>query len=538
MEDWQAEGDTEEHKKIAQFLREVDYSDDKDYVPSEFALRFINFIKLVNGDEGEENTSPVTHYKMLDQVAIDTGKDIANLCARGMAKSAIFGEYFILYCAVIEVLPRIGEVKHILFVGDSKDNGVKKMRKRLENRITNSEFLQKFIKSWVFTDIRWEFTNIGGTSLVVTANGAKSGIRGVVELNTRPRLALLDDLIKDSDARSPTVIAAVEAIISSALEYALHPTKRLVIWSGTPFNANDPLYKAIESGAWEVNVFPICERFPCSEREFKSGWPDRFTYASISKLYTKARLGGHISSFTQEMMLQIMSEDDRLVGEAEILWYSRNDLLATKSAFNFYITTDFATTEKTSGDFSVISVWALNNTGDWYWVDGICKKQLMDANEDDLFNFVRIYNPVQVGVEAAGSQNGFITLFLRDMVQRNIHFSIACEKGSKTPGFKPVTDKIARFQLILPKFNQHRMFFPLELKDTPEMIECMDELSLISPDGIRSRYDDFIDTISMLASFTPQIPGKVEKQTYDHDSRMWLDDEIEDEYVGFDHYTV
>ena len=94
-----------------------------------------------------------------------------------------------------------------------------------------------------------------------------------------------------------------------------------------------------------------------------------------------------------------MSEEDRLIQDGDIKWYYKKDLMKTRTNFNFYITTDFATSEKDSADFSFISVWAVNNKGYYFWVDGICKRQTMDKNINDLFNFVTKYHPQSVGIE-------------------------------------------------------------------------------------------------------------------------------------------
>lgn len=40
------------------------------------------------------------------------------------------------------------------------------------------------------------------------------------------------------------------------------------------------------------------------------------------------------------------------------------------------------------------------------------------------------------------------------------------------------------------------------------MKEAMNELSLVSPGGFKSKHDDFIDTISMLSSLTPWKPSE------------------------------
>ena len=73
-------------KTVDEWLNSVSYEEDPDYVPSDFALEFVNFIKLVNGGQGEENNTPVLHYKMLDKAA-GPSKRIANMIHRGAAKA-------------------------------------------------------------------------------------------------------------------------------------------------------------------------------------------------------------------------------------------------------------------------------------------------------------------------------------------------------------------------------------------------------------------------------------------------------------------
>lgn len=228
-------------KTVTAYLNEISYEVDPSYVPSEFALEFVNFIKLVDGGESE-NKTPVVHYHMVDGFVEDDeeGLDLINMCHRGIAKSTL-KEYLILYIGVYNRLPIFGEVPYALYVSDSIENGVKKMRKSLEYRWHNSEFLQEYIPKTRFTDVRWEFINKSGKSFVVSGYGAKTGVRGTRENGSRPVLALLDDLISDEDARSPTVIASVEDTVTKALEFALHPKRSKIIWSGTPFNARDPL---------------------------------------------------------------------------------------------------------------------------------------------------------------------------------------------------------------------------------------------------------------------------------------------------------
>jgi predicted phage terminase large subunit-like protein len=327
-------------------------------------------------------------------------------------------------------------------------------------------------------------------------------------MGKRPQLAVLDDLISDEDARSTTVIAAVEDTVYKAVNYALHPTKNMIIWSGTPFNAKDPLYKAVESGAWAVNVFPVCEQFPCSREEFRGSWPDRFHFDYVKEQYDTAVKLGKVETFNQELMLRIMSEEDRMIQDGDIGWYKLDAVLRNKSRFNFYITTDFATSLKDKADYSVISVWAYNNVGDWLWVDGVCKRQLMDKNINDLFRLSQMYKPQQVGIEVTGQQGGFVSWIQNEMMDRNIYFPLATEGNDNKPGIRPNTNKMVRFNTVVPLFKARKIFFPIERKTEPTMAEAMNELSLVSVSGFRSKHDDFLDTISMLSSLTPWRPSE------------------------------
>ena len=525
-----------ESPKVEDYLNKVDYCVDPDYVPSEFALEFVSFIKLVNGAAGEENQTPVVHYKMLDTLT-ENGARIANLCHRGIAKTTLMGEYLFLYLGLYGAVPGFGKIDLALYVSDSIENGVKNMRKNLEFRYENSEFLREYIPHIRFTDIRWEFRNQDGNVFIVKGYGAKTGVRGAKELGTRPQLAVLDDLISDEDARSATVISAVSDTVYKAVDYALHPSKNLVIWSGTPFNARDPLYTAVESGAWAVNVFPVCQEFPCEESEFKGSWADRFTYNYVKTQYTKALQIGKVDTFNQELMLRIMSDEDRLISDADIRWYERMTLLDNKHRFNYYITTDFATSASEAADFSVISVWALNNNGDWFWCDGICERQLMDQNINDLFRLAQEWSPQAVGIEVTGQQGGFIPWIQDEMLTRNIYFNLASENNKANPGIRPNTNKLVRFNVVVPLFKAGKMYFPSEMKETKIVREAIDELSLASPGGFKSKHDDFIDTISMLSALQTWRPTDAGTMSEKHNG-MWTMDDNDDDVSVLSSYIV
>jgi len=237
-------------------------------------------------------------------------------------------------------------------------------------------------------------------------------------------------------------------------------------------------------------------------------------------MYEKLRLQGALASFYQELMLQILSDDTRLISDSDLKWYSRKALMANKGNFNFYITTDFATSEKQFSDFSFISVWAVNNKGFKYWVDGLCKRQTMDKNIDELFKYCQKYSPQSVGIEVSGQQAGFVSWIEKEMLTRNIFFSLASDSNEGRAGIRPSTSKLQRFNVAVPYFKMGEMFFPIEEKGGVALDEMLDELSLTTVGGFKSKHDDALDTISMLPLMPIWLPSSSTEFTQGK-SKIW-----------------
>lgn len=530
-------------KELDQWLNEVDYKylNSSAYVPTEFALTFMNFIKLVNGKDGESHKTPPVHLKMLDKVEL-SGAYIANLCFRGAAKTTLFGEYFFPYLGIFGELPGFGKVPAAIYVSDSMDNGVKSLRKNMEFRYNNSDFLQYWIPKATFTDNYIEFQNRADERFGLKMFGAKTGLRGTKIFGKRPPLAVLDDLVSDDDSKSKAAMAAIKDTVYKGVNYALDPVRRKVIFNGTPFNKEDILIEAVESGAWDVNVWPVCETFPVSREDFVSAWPDRFTFDFVQEQYENAVLTGKLDAFYQELMLRISSQDERLVQDEEINWYPRAKLLEKRGQFNFYITTDFATSSRETADYSVISVWALSANGDWFWIDGMVARQTMNKSIDRLFELVQKYNPQAVGIETTGQQGAFISWLQSEQINRNIWFNFGKEKGKSTPGIRPTVDKLSRFNMVVPWFKAGKMFFPLEDKMTETIGHFLGQMKLATANGIKGK-DDCLDTISMLAymhTWKPSaaVPLYSDDNTNGYSSSLWDDHSSREEATGISSYIV
>ena len=105
---------------VDKLLREVDYSF-PGFVPSAETFAFFNFIQLVNGGR-TENSNPLVHYRMIDNLFNTDSTNHAVMSHRGIAKSMLFGVYLPLYIATTGSLPGFGSVDYVIYVADSMEN--------------------------------------------------------------------------------------------------------------------------------------------------------------------------------------------------------------------------------------------------------------------------------------------------------------------------------------------------------------------------------------------------------------------------------
>ena len=223
--------------------------------------------------------------------------------------------------------------------------------------------------------------------------------------------------------------------------------------------------------------------------------------------------------------------------DTDIRWYNRTELLAVRQNFNFYMTTDFAVSEKQGADYNVQIVWALNNNGDWFAVDGWRKQCTMDKAVDNAFSMVAAYRPQNVGMEVTGQQAGFIPWFQREMMNRNVWFNFATHGNGNAPGIRPSTDQLSRFALVVPLFKQGKMFFPNEARTAEWMVALIDELRSVTHTKIKSKHDDCLDNVSQLALLGAWRPGEPVNMINKGDQR-WAIDEDDEPASGMSSYVV
>lgn len=355
---------------------------------------------------------------------------------------------------------------------------------------------------------------------------------------------VIDDIMSDKNADSPTITEDIRKTIYAASNFALHPTNQIV-WVGTPFNKKDPLYSSFGTEMWNSNAYPIAEEFPIKEDKFIGAWEDRFSYEFINRKFRELQSVGEIDAFNKEFMLKIMSNEDRLVLDDEIVYTNETDYFLNKEHYNFYITTDIAVSEKQKADFSVIAVWCYDKDQNWILVDGLIDRININTFIDELFRLVGEYGVSSVVMEKSATQKGFIDIIEKEMINRQQYFYLARDRGSSEAGFQMSTSKLARFNKVLPLFKLKKIMFHKFIETRLMDKEGLDELKSVTYSGIKSKHDDFVDAVSQLSYILPfvkeldEIADKEIKKVVDRsvfNVYNFDDDDLEDQQGSIKDY--
>lgn len=506
------------------------------YMPSAESLEFFMLMRLVAGRDFEFST-PKWHYflvdmilgkitdkylfpyskEICDKITIDMNR-ISVMASRGVAKSSVVTAFFPVYCAIKGKVPNRGKIYFLLALGASAQGGGRVMAKTVQSMCEDSKFCHDYFEKMRFTETEAEFTRKGkGTkddrTFLLRTMGVGSGtIRGV-RSNTgghRPDGILFDDCIANTAAAySETQMKALdEAMNSDAINALKGGGKGFIVVVYTPFHTRDPNVKNVVNMSYTPIMIPICDKMDedTKEADFKGAWDEMHPYHAVKAQYLAAKKSNTLSAFMLERMLRMSSDEDRLISDDMIQWFDRKMIMKMLDGYNLYITTDFTTTSAAKSDYSALAVWAVGHDDDYLLLDVCLKRQELQQQYDELFRMVSTWSKsgkhIEVGVEIDGQQKAHIFSLKQMMHQRGIYFTFAKQKGGPVGregilSRSAAGNKLDRFRYLLPMFQNHKIHFAEQLRDTPDLKEGLKQLKGATHEGF-STHDDFCDVVSQL----------------------------------------
>ena len=555
-------------------LDTIDYTF-PNYTPSEDALEFFALMRLVEGADFEFKT-PLAHYFLIDVIFGNVTADqfpyskevqdtisinpnrIAVVASRGLAKSTVVTAFYPVYCAIKGKLPNGDKTRFHLLLGASAQGGAKVMSKAVQALCEDSVFCKNYFEEMSFTETESRFIRKGvgkekNRAFLIRYLGIGGNIRGNRDnYGERYDHAIMDDVILNTQAAySEVQMGLLRELISSDLENGLVGGLRgRIISVATPFRMGDPVVETLVSGSYTPVLFPICEKIDINltKEEFRGAWPAMHPYEAVMRQYKQAIASNSTKSFNQERMLRIASEEDRMIPDNLIQWYKRSDIQKDLFSYNLYGTSDYTTTGSKGSDLSGQAMWAVGSNSDYFLLDLTLKHQELDEQYRETIRMAGYWGrqgrTPEFGVESDGQQRGLIDGLKQRMVRYNEFFTIGRQKGAPV-GKEGISSKAVggnkhwRFRMMLPLFQNKKIWFPEELKDTPDMKELLDELRRVTYEGFGSKHDDGIDLISMLGAMEIMIPAKsmYDKVSTNNKGRALWGNIEEDEVSAYSSYT-
>ncbi len=306
-----------------------------------------------------------------------------------------------------------------------------------------------------------------GTAIM--AFGAGSAVRGARNGPHRPDVAICDDIMTDVSADSKLQ----RDKLYRWFKRVVLPLGRdiLPVLINTIFHEDDivcRLLKEIEEGQLKGWVgFRFAARTPSGQ----SLWPAYWTEEKLQK--KQDELGS--AAWSTEMMNEPLSSEDSII--KSFTYYSRSEL--NLSGCKMYGGIDPATGAHDKCAFATV---ASNGDGVLYVVDSWGERLAEPAFLEKIIATFSIFSHIAIGFEAIAFQGIYKDNLMEKAAQRNVWLPI---NGRKTGGLS----KVERVRKMAPLIEAGFIRFR---KDQKELVE---QLSMFTPDGPKSAYDDEADAL-------------------------------------------
>lgn len=425
-----------------------------------------------------ENETPRFHEDIIAH--LHSTSSLTGLQAfRGAAKTTLVEEYVIL-----EAL--FARHKYILIIGSTYTNAVKILSSIKNQLMMNDRIGELF--GWQESQPWTADVLVLKNGVRIEALGAGQAMRGAKFNESRPSLAVVDDLEDEDSAATKIAREKIYDWFFGVLLPALHPTKRQIKLIGTPIHPEALIEKIFSDPSWSCKKFPIVYIDSETGKEV-SAWEDRFPMQWVNDQRNMLHRQGRSSQFAREYMCTAEDEDTKPFKRPMIHVNDRYNPYSPK-----YVVCDPARTvnQKTSARTGyVCASWEGNNLK---VIDAIGAFHMPNEIIDTLFDWNNRYKPVVVGVES-NALDEFIRQPLRnEMLRRHVTIPLQDLRAPKDKdlfirGLQPFySANMVTHVKALPDLENELMGYPTGRRD---VVNALAYLLMLRPGN--PVYTDFTE---------------------------------------------
>ena len=424
-------------------------------------------------------------------------KFVAIAAPRGHAKSTSISLSYVLACILFR------ERKFVLMVSDTEAQAAMFLgqitQELQENKDIielfgikkNEEGIVKFEKDSA-TDIIVEFTD--GQKFRIIAKGSEQKLRGMLWNGARPDLIVCDDLENDEvvmnkDRREKFKRWVYGALIPCRSQNGIFRIVGTILHmdsflEGLMPKENDKLtvheplktYNTRKASQWKV------VKYKAHSADFQHIlWPERRTAEEFRQIRQDYIDRGLADVYSQEYLNYPIDEGNT--------YFKKSDFTAIRDAdrekkLNYYISGDFAISQKERADYTVLVVGGVDEDGMVHIKNVI--RDRMDGLEivQTMIALQRTYDPIAFGVEETQITKAIGPFLNRAMMEQNVYINLM-------PLRPHGSDKPTRARSIQARMRAGAVKFD-KSQDWYQTLE--DEL-LRFP---RDRHDDQVDSMAYL----------------------------------------
>lgn len=433
---------------------------------------------------GDDECQPADfHFEWSDILLNGTG-NFAIEAFRESAKTQYVLRAFPFYCLSFPAASR----DYIVIIKNNTPLAQAKL-KEIEHEFESNPALQANIikireKSGSVLSVDVKDGN-GKRNIRIEAYGKGSSIRGLANIDRRPKIVIVDDPQDLEDSKSDTVLASDWDWFLSDVMFLGQSTRIFMIGN----NLGDKCIIERVSHNPEELGFQF-KRLPIIEGD-EPTWPDKYTKEGIEAEKKSYQALGKLDVWLRERMCQAVADETRVFKPEYFRYYNpvKKQEIAERS--NVFMLVDPATSTSTDSDYRAILVIAVDEDGQWFILD--CSYGRYDSKVliDEIFRLAVEWEVREVGIES-GALKGAIQPFIEpEMRRRNQFFTIVPVKhgGVRKP---------ERIRILQPRFANGMIFFPERAEWLPELEA---ELLAFTMDGMKGMHDDLIDALA----YTEQI---------------------------------
>jgi len=315
------------------------------------------------------------------------------------------------------------------------------------------------------------------------AYGKGSAIRGLANLDRRPKIVICDDLQDSDEAKSETVMDDDWKWFLSDVKFLGQKCRIFMIGNNL---GEKCILEQIERNkdfvGFEFNRLAIVDN------DGVPNWPSKYKQEDIEKEKQDFERMGRIDIWLRERMCIAVGEENRTFNEDDYRYYYPPNDNHKPPDRNRFATLDPASSKNPESCYRAIVVNEVDSDNNWFIKD--IRYGRWDSIQliNEMFDVVDAWSLREFGIEKGEYKNVIEPFLLEEMKKRNVFFDIIELEHGK------IGSKLERIKMLQPRFKSHSIFFLENAKWLPEL---KSELAGVTKDQIRSLFIDLVDALAM-----------------------------------------